>query len=316
MKIRRIAFGVLVLGLVTVFAMGCGAPAPAPTATPLPLPTTAPTAVPPTEAPTQPATSTEGGPLQEALNQVKAATTYRVEMSMTGKGNFAASGTATPEAGSADTPVTLVDMKGEVNGKDAHFTMQGALTAFLGIDPEKTFEVISYNGEAYLKGPVPLLGATEEKWYKVPAQATSVAQPPLTPSSFLDSFGETGINLNDFKMTGTESLDGRTCEVYSGDKSAVVNAFSKLGGAAGATEEDLASIDNAEFKFWVCADGYLHQVKMLMEGHDKANPDQKGSFEILMKIADFNTDIQITPPADATPLEIPGQITPEVTPTP
>ena len=288
------SFGIILLAIFTTFIIGCAAPAP--TATP----TAEPTAI----------------PLNDALAKVKAATAYRVDMSITGKGNFASAGGPTPVAGAEDKPITLVVMKGEVNGKDAHFTLQGILTGFLGIEPEKTFEVISSNGDAYIKGPVPLLGATEEKWYKAPANAASVAQPPLTPGAFLNSFGETGINPNDFKLTGTESLDGQSCQVFSGDKSAVVNAFSKLGGATGATQEDLDSIDNAEFKFWVCADGYLHQVKMLIEGHEKTKPDQKGSFEILMKITDFNTNISITPPADAIPLKLPGPITPQASPTP
>lgn len=318
MKFRRQLFGIVLFALIAFVAAGCGG-APAPTETPLP-PTIAPTVVPPTAIPAAP--SAQGGTLVDALNQVKAATTYRVDLSISGQGNFAAGGVPTPEAGAADKPVILVVMQGEVKGKDAHFTLQGELTSFLGIDPSKTFEVISSDGKAYLKGPVPLLGATEEKWYLAPEQAASVAQPPLTPGSFLESFGDAGINPADFKETGTEALDNKSCKIFAGDKSAVVNAFSKLGGATGATQEDLDSIDNAEFKFWVCDDGYLHQIKMLIEGHEKDKPDQKGQFEILMKISDFNGDITITPPADAIPLQLPQQqpqeqpTAPEVTPTP
>lgn len=314
MKLYHKLFGMLLLGIITAFVISCAAPAP--TATPVP-PTDVPTAIPPTQVPTPtPASSGEGGTLLDALSKVKAAVAYRVDLSINGKGNFAGAGGPTPEAGAEDKLITLIVMKGEVNGKDAHFTLQGILTSFLGIEPDKTFEVISSDGEAYLKGPVPLLGANEEKWYKAPANAASVAQPPLTPGSFLESFGETGINPNDFKLSGTETLDGKNCQVFAGDKSAVINAFNKLGGATGATQEDLDSIDNAEFKFWVCDDGYLHQVKMLIEGHEKDKPDQKGSFEILMKIMDFDADIKITPPADAIPLEIPQQGAPEASPTP
>jgi hypothetical protein len=314
MKARRQVFGVLLCFLLVWVAVACATPAP--TNTPVP-PTLAPTVVPPTAVPpTPPPASSAGGTLQDALSKVKSATAYRVDLTISGKGNFATAGGPTPVPGAEDEPITLVVMKGEVNGTDTHFTLQGILTAFLGIDPAKTFEVISVDGKAYLKGPVPLLGATEEKWYEAPAQAASVAQPPLTPGTFLESFGESGINPADFKQAGTESLDGKSCQVFSGDKAAVVNAFSKLGGATGATQEDLDSIDNAEFKFWVCDDGYLHQVKMLIEGHEKDKPDEKGTFEILMKISDFDANIQIAPPAEATPLELPGQDTPDVTPTP
>lgn len=301
MKYRRHMFGMIVSILVLAGVVACGG-SPEPTATPVP-PTVTPTVAPTTAPP--PAAAAESGTLQSALSRVKAATAYRVDLSITGKGNFAAAGGPTPAPGHENDPITLVIMKGEIDGKDAHFTLQGMLTAFLGIEADRPFEVISSNGVAYIKGPVPLLNATEAKWYQAPPEAAQVAQPPLTPSSFLESFGESGINPGDFKKSGTESLESQTCDVYSGDKAAVVNAFSKLGGATGATQEDLDSIDNAEFKFWVCGDGYLHQVKMLIEGHDKNQPDQKGSFEVLMKISDFDSNIQITAPTDAVPLPMP-----------
>ncbi len=316
MSVRRQVFGIFLIGLAVAFVVGCGV-APAPTATPLP-PTIAPTATPPPTAipPTQAPSSATGSILLKALTKAKEANSYRVELSMTGLGDLGNIGIPTPEAGTENEPITLVALTGEVNGKDAHFTLEGMLTALLGMDPSKTFEVITVDGQAYLKGPVPLLGAHEEKWYVAPASAASFAEPPLTPAKFLDSFGEAGISPADFKQAGSETLDGQACQVYAGDKSAVMNAFNKLSGAGGATQEDLDSIDRAEFKFWVCADGFVHQIKMFVEGHEKDKPDQKGSFEILMKLTDFNADIKITPPADAIPLQIPGQGEPGVTPTP
>lgn len=317
MKFRRPLLTIFIGLVIAAVAIGCGAsPTPVPTDTPVP-PTIAPTAVPATVAPTAvPAAASGGGTLQDALNHVKAATAYRLDLSITGTGNFAATGAPTPQPGDENKPITLVTMKGEINGKDAHLTLQGELTSLLGIDPSKPFEVISYQGAAYVKGPVPLLGATEEKWYLAPPEAASVAQPPLTPGALLASFGDAGINPADFKEAGTETLDGASCTIYSGDKSAVINAFSKLGGAAGATQADLDSIDNAQFNFWVCPDGYLHQIRMLIEGHDKTKPDQKGTFEIVMKASDFNSDIKITPPTDASPLTLPVQAGGQPSPTP
>ena len=227
-------------------------------------------------------------------------------MTITGKGNFTAQEGVTPEAGAELEPVTLVEMQGEVDGSNAHFSLKGLLTTFLGIDPANTFEVIHYEGDSFLKGPVPLLGAMEDKWYHSPCRGrqrrATTAHAQLVPRSF---FGEAGIDPAAFELAGTETLDGQTCEVYSGDKEAVVSAFSKIGGATGATQQDLDTIDAAEFKFWVCPDGYLHQIKMGIEGHEQDKPEEKGSFEILMKISDFDSAITITPPADAEPLTLP-----------
>lgn len=319
MKSKREWLGLFGIVLVVSLFIGCGGD-PAPTETPLP-PTAVPTAIPPTAVPQPTAAPTAsgatGGTLVDALDAVKAATAYKVDLAMTGRGSLAAAGGPTPAPGAEDTPITLVNMQGEVDGKNAHFVLQGLLTSFLGIEPDQKFEVISAGGSAFLKGPVPLLGALEEKWYLVPSQAAGVAQPPLTPGSFLELFSEAGINPADFKSAGTESLDGQSCEIFAGDRAAVVNAFGKLGGATGASQQDLESIDNAEFKFWVCPDGYLHRVKMLIEGHDPADATQKGAFEILMQITDFGASTAIEAPADAIPLELPGAPTgPAASPTP
>lgn len=317
------------LVVIALTAAACGGETPTPTppaAPPKPVPTLAPAASAPAVA-TQPAgvtapagqptggaasSAANNGPLGQALTKVKSAETYRVDMTISGRGNFTV-GVATPEPGAADKDTTLIAMKGEVNGKDSHFVLQGFVTSFLGMDPSQSLEVTTSGDKAYIKGPVPMLGATEAKWYELPAQAANMAQPPLTPSSFLQSFGDTGINPADFKPAGSESLDGQACQVQAGDKNAVVNAFNKLGGATGATQEDLNSIDNAEFKFWVCEDGYLHQVRMVIEGHDKNNPNSKGAFSVLMKISDFGSNIKIEPPAGATLLTLPP---PGATPTP
>jgi hypothetical protein len=57
---------------------------------------------------------------------------------------------------------------------------------------------------------------------------------------------------------------------------------------------------------------------MAIEGHDKTDATQKGSFEFLMQMSDFNGDITITPPADAELLQLPTPAPqqPQVTPTP
>ncbi len=315
MKRFFLSSALLVLTLLGLSA-ACAAPAPTaalPTATQMP-----PTA---TAAPTTAVASdkaTPQGALAQGIVNARDATTYRVNLTISGKGTFMAAGGATPDDAAGDEPVTLMTMQGEVNQQNAHFVIQGLLTSLLGIDPTKPFEVIRVDDVTYVKGPAPLIGATEERWYQAPPEAAGLAQPPMSPASFLNSFGDTGLDPADFKLTGSEALDGKVCQVYAGDKAAVANAFNRFGGAAGATQEDLDSIENAEFKFWVCEDGYVHRVKMLIEGHDQANPTQKGAFDLLLQLADFDSNLTITPPADAIPLRLPSSETPEpdATPTP
>ncbi|MDL1895654.1 hypothetical protein FBQ82_05235 [Anaerolineae bacterium CFX7] len=310
---RSSIFGALCALLLVLFA-ACATPTPTPlppTVTPVP-----PTAVPPTvAAPSD--NSAASGALAQALLKTRDAQAYRVKLEITGKGDFAAADGATATPNDAQ-PVTLVAIQGEVNQQDAHFSTQGFLNASLGRDPAKPFEVIMHNGNAYFKGPVPVIGAGEEKWYQAPPEIASIAQLPLSPEQFLKSFSESGFEPADFKLAGAETLDGQACQVYAGDKSAVANAFSKLAGATGATQQDLDAIESAEFKFWACADGYLHQVKMGIVGHDPNDPAQNGEFGLLLQLADLNGNITITPPADAElfvlPTEMPSE--PAATPTP
>ena len=163
-----------VLLLLTLLIAACATPTPAPTPVPPTATPVPPTLVPPTVA--APSGSAEQGTLAQALGKARDAKTYRVTLGITGKGNFMSAGGPTPTA-KGDETLTLVMMQGEVNNQDAHFVVQGLLTSFLGIDPTTPFEVISHNGTAYVKGPVPLIGATEAAWYQAPPQAASIAQP-------------------------------------------------------------------------------------------------------------------------------------------
>ncbi|HZQ09012.1 MAG TPA: hypothetical protein VFD70_20715 [Anaerolineae bacterium] len=300
--------GIIILFMVA-FIAGCGAnptPTPVPpTPTDIPtLPPPSPTTVPPTVPPTSSSTSSSPatGPLTDALHKTRAATTYRVDLNIGVKGDMSALGGPTPTADNENQTATLLSMQGEFNGSNAHFTTLGAALRSLGLDPNRVLEIVNYNGDLYIKGPVPEIGAAENKWYKAPP---NVAPPQLNPNSILDAFGATGLNPSDFPNSGTESLDGMSCQVYSGDKSAVINAFSQLSSANGMTQEDLDAIESAEFKLYLCDDGYLHQVHMLIQGHNKTNPAQKGTFETLIKLSDFDSNLQITPPAESVQLQLP-----------
>jgi hypothetical protein len=324
-KMRRYRVDLLIgVFIVLAFlASSCGS-------TPPTLAPVSATAVPPTATPLQPTatpvptvsssggTSSSGGSFGTALDKVKGATAYRVDMQVTVSGSFGLSGAETPAPNAtpsapSNQEMTMVTMQGEVNGQNSHFSLQGLFAAFLGADPSKPIEVITLGDKSYIHGPATLIGATEDKWYELPADESSVAKPPLTPGSLLDSFTASGLDPNDFKKTSTESLDNRSCDVYSGDEAAVEKTFKTLGQAAGGA--DLSSLDAADFRFWVCDDGFLHQVRLAVQGHAQDKPDQKGSFLMQMHIHDIGTDIKIEAPANAEPLKMPSLINLE-TPTP
>lgn len=263
---------------------------------------------------TRPATgpvSGTGNIFSAALEKLKTATSYRVEMEISGQGNLGLTGSETPPPdatplASPTQEITLMSVIGEVNGKSAHFTMQGLFAAFLGIDTGKSLQVISTGENNYIHGPVPLLGANEDKWYLLPPNQASVAKPPLTPDTFMSSFTSTGLNPDDFPKTGSETLDNRTCDVYSGDKAAVEKTFQSISQTTGIA--DLSVIDAAEFQFWLCDDAFLHQIRMNISGHSQNKPDQKGTFLMLMHVSDFGSNISIQAPENAEPLSTPAAL--------
>ncbi len=311
----------LMLATVALATTACGGSQPAPAATA--LPTTAATAVPPTATPapavstTAAATSAPGGgalssgAIGSALQKSEGATAYRVEMQMSGSGAFGTTG-ETPAAGETPAPgvsgnFDLLKLSGEVNGNDSHFLMGGLIAAFLGMDPTKGVEVTTVGDKSYIHGPIPLLGANQDAWYVTPAQTASAVKPPLTASSFLQSLTTSGLSPSDVQKSGTESLDNQSCDVYAADKSALQRAFEDVNKQQGGQNQSNEVIDNGDLRFWVCGDGYLHQVRMSVDGHDKTNAAQKGSFLLLMHIWDINnSSISIQAPANAQPLQVPS----------
>jgi hypothetical protein len=65
---------------------------------------------------------------------------------------------------------------------------------------------------------------------------------------------------------------------------------------------------SAELKFWVCDDGYFHQMRVAIDGADKSNPASKGGIKLAFHVYDFNGAITISAPANAAQLEQPADI--------
>lgn len=318
--------GLILVVLLALLMAGCGSSlAPA---------TTEPTAVPATAVPTGttgslgPTTSTTEVPpptlgpgiFSDALAKAKSATTYRVELQLAGNGLFnpmnslpAGQSTATPTQVSGQL-FPLVAMKGGVNGQDQHLTISGAMSAFLGVDPEKGLEVVKAGGKSFLHGPAPMLGAAEDKWYEVPEEQAGLVTPPVEPANVFDAFAQTGVNPNDFKSAGTETLDGQTCGVYVGDQAVTLKAFQELNKSSSTNETAQYDIDSADFRFWVCPDGSLRQAKLSLDAHTAGKPDDKGSFLLFVHVYDLGGSVSIQPPAQSELLK--PQLPPEASPTP
>jgi hypothetical protein len=317
---------ILVLGMLALLTSACSGGNSAPTAAPTTAPTVAPTLPPAaastaTQTPAAPATQNaapsaggEGSAVIAALGKFQNATSFRLDAQAHLSALFFGA-PYTPAPGEDPKQVTIFSVKGEVQAPDSHITLGGFLGSFLalvtGFDPNSSsVEFSSVSGKKYVRGALP--GSSDTKWYVLSdAQAASTS---FDPKGSTLPIATVQYQVGDIAKTGTESLDNLACDVYTANRNAFDSAFPawSSGAVFNPDKIDLSAVDNYEFKFWVCGDGNLHQVRYAFDGHDKTQPDQKGTFEFVEHISDYDTAISIQTPPDAAPL--PAETTAAETP--
>jgi hypothetical protein len=243
---------------------------------------------------TRPPTLQPTGPLMTAWSKTQKATTYRIEFQIAMSGNLP----DLPPAWQLAQGMPVLGLTAAVNGKDAHMKMQGLLAMLLTGNPAQALEIMTIGGKIYLRGPAPMLGAPEAKWYVLTGQSNF----SMNYQEMLETPSDPTIDWNSFKKTTTEVLDGRRCDVYMGDKNVTLKFFDAIATTTGQGQDSLGNITNATSKFWVCDDGYLHQLLMNVEGASPNKPSEKVSFQVRLHAWDFNTNIKLTAPATAVPL--------------
>ena len=249
-----------------------------------------------TTVPTQPSGGVlpnVGNPFADALSKAKTATKYRVQF------NWVFGGMQNGKY--AEQP--FFDFTGEVDGTNSHLVSKGGLLAMLG-DANSTIEITQAGGKEYMKG-VTMFGMTDPKvWYIQKDSSTTSGFTDFTKPDYFSGF--TTDNKADYKKTGTESVDGQSCDVYLYDAKLLQNAA--LSGLLGLSSDktDFSAIDKAEMKVWLCGDGYVHKFTMDYEGHDAKDVNSKGALKMNIHVWDFNNPtISVQAPAGAKPM--PGQ---------
>jgi hypothetical protein len=248
--------------------------------------------------------------LSAAWDKSRTAASYRMEFAWVITGNLS----DIPAGWDTSQGFPLFSLAASVNGKDSQVVMKGLFAVFLSGDPTKSVEFMTLGDKSYVKGPLPLLGAPEDKWYVATGQLTQTSM--LRADDFLDSTSRGNADWASFKKTASEPFDGKQCDVYTGDQAAMSDLFQSLHTQGTPVEDSPIDLDKAEAKFWVCDDGYLHQMIMNMEGHLKAKPTEPISFQVRLHHYDQNTDLKLTPPTNPAPLETPSFFLTAPTPKP
>ncbi len=312
MNMKRI----LLLTALTLTLVGCGgigaAPTPVPpTNTPLPTPTPRPTATPrpsPTPVPpTQPSTPASTDVIQSGLIATAGADTYRIELSFKTKG---AMGEGAPAA-SADGMIEIINLKGEVAGDNSRIVLSGFFAALLSGDPERGTEFLTADGKSYIRGPAPLFGAPDDAWYELPPDQQSPAE-TVDPDQITGSLRSGNVDLSRFTPGGFETLDGQRCAIFVGDKETTINLLNGVN-QQGTLPFAPQDVDQAETRLSICEDGRLHKMTIDVTGTAEGQTEPT-SVSMLLRLFDFNSEIQIVAPTDARPLEPPSMTVPTPSP--
>ena len=243
-------------------------PASFPSSTPVMIPSPAFTPLPRT------LTSTPST-IAAALAKTQAAQKYRVAMTLAVK--------------HGSTPPFALDLKGEVNGDDAHYAYQ------LGSDK---IEFTTARGQYFVKGARMLGLPTSTKWYSVTPDIADAARPPFSPDDLLDDFAAQTGKLA-FQVGARESFDGQNCQVWRYVPKTIIETG--LGNALGADQDGSAfgALEQAEIKVWVCDDSAAHQLSVDIAAHNPKNAAEKGTAKLLLHLWDLNTAVQIDAPVGA-----------------
>jgi hypothetical protein len=191
----------------------------------------------------------------------------------------------------------FIVMEGYVVGPDSYQTYTGGMmNEILG---GTKIEMIDVGGKSYMKGGTMFGMMDPTKWYIM--SDSSQSSPPLEPGDMLNLAGSDLQGLQDPpKKTGTEILDGKSCDVYTWN---IKSSASLLGFLTNPEQKsDLSAVDKAEARSWLCADGFAHKMVMEIAGHNATDATQKGSLKIETHMWDFdNPTLVIKAPDGAIP---------------
>jgi len=204
--------------------------------------------------------------------------------------------------------VSLVDIAGKRRGKDLQLRIKGALMTMAGLPAAASLEFIHAAGKSYIHGPLPMFGATENKWYVLDGTTGGDSFTQNLPTGINQSLDYKGVANADLSFLTTLSkqvLHGRQCDVYgTTDKNAIIQAI-KSSSMPNVPSNDLDRIEAAEIKFWVCDDGYFHQAWVSIEGTTADRPNVKSAVRIRLSLFDYNSDFTIAAPLNPAQLERP-----------
>jgi hypothetical protein len=277
-------------------------PTAVPTAEPTVVPTAEPTAVPSTAAVVTdlpPITdSTEAAAiLANAVERTLAITSYTAQFEIVSQGLTL--GMPAELLDDPDQPLVLLRGSTTVNGDDNELIQSGLLGAMFSDDPSSSMIFRTVDGQRYLRGPQPILGAPEDAWYIQPTDGGGLTM-EFNLLRLLADLGQSEADFAEFWEVGGGSLSGNACKIFLADD-ASTQRFIAAGGPFTPAPDEFAG--GARLLVTTCDDGFIYDVELKMQGAgtQTALPAQ---FILELELRQFNQPLTIDVPADARPLEL------------
>ena len=150
-----------------------------------------------------------------------------------------------------------------------------------------------------------MMGAPEAKWYVGTRDQLAAAGSLSQATTMPETMQVQNPDWTGFKKSGSETLDKVRCDTYASDKETTLRFFQSFSTQSMPDIQAAGDIDTANAKFWVCADGYLHQFTLDLTVHAKGGPNEAGAVQLRLHFSDLNGSIKIDVPTDAVPLQMP-----------
>jgi hypothetical protein len=186
--------------------------------------------------------------------------------------------------------IMVSDSSGERSGNIRHMFMGGLPGELLTGDPNRRAEMIVVGSKTYVLGPLPLVKANEAKWYILSDDTTSKSTKPgdvLSPEVMA------------YNKIGSETVDGKACDIYTVDKDAARQALVASGAI---TQQQMDNVVNVEVTYWFCGDGYVRRARLRVDEKSLSDPSTTDIVRIENHYFDFDAPIQLAAPTDAIEL--------------